>query len=326
MKLGNLINYIVLCTFVYSKKNIEKQNLETHTKLERRANGVKPSPNQHGVKDAAAAVAAAVGQNPILVKRAGGVKPPAPAPVPKKCGTSFCDAEMSILNANNGIWHVPDIKSLPATAWSTNVVGSNEITTINLGTSRVKYGGFCAGAQKSLYFLGSLVPAAIPAPSWIATLKPADVDAGKNFLGGASYKIDVSSTDISSINSAASFCKTSCIGIAGCKYATYGWEAPGGWFCKLYASGICTDNTQMWWKPAPPAPAIIGGGCRITDTISTTTPVLAANSNKISPTTPYTASLPYLTAPATEIVASIRCDVIAGGITAGWPTFGTVWV
>jgi len=293
-----------------------------------------PPPNQHGAKDAVAVVA-----DPVLVKRAGGVKPPAPPAPPKKCGTSFCDIEMSILNANNGVWHIPNINSLPATSWSTNTVGSGEMVTINLGTSRVKYGGFCAAAQKSLFFLGGFVPAAIPEPSWIVTLKATDIDAAKNFIGGFSYKIDVTLADITSINSAATFCKTTCTGTTGCKYATYGWEAPGGWFCKIYGSGVCTDSTQMWWKPAPPAlsvttlggavppNAIIGGGCRITDTIPITTPLLNLNSNKISPTTPYTVTLPYLTAPVTgTVVGSIKCDVAVGGITVGWPTFGTIWV
>ena len=132
---------------------------------------------------------------------------------------------------------------------------------------------------------------------------------------------------------------TSCKNITGCKYASYGWEAPTGWFCKFYGTNICTDITQIFWKPAPnslsvltvggPPPIVVPGfgGCRITDTIPTTTPFLIPGSTIISPITAYTTTLPYLTPPATGPIASIKCDVPAGGgLTPGWPTFGTVWL
>ena len=274
---------------------------------------------------------------------------PAPAPVPGNnkggggkpggCGTSFCDVDLLTPNAiAAGTWHVPDINSLPATSWNTNQVHAGTLTTI-VGTSvsKIKYGGFCSGIQKSLSFLLSTVPnPPIAAPSWIANIPAGDVDASGSYIGGFSYKIDVLAADITAMNAAAAFCKNDCFNTPGCKYASYGWEAPAGWFCKKFTVGACLD-TVLWWKPAPPTlgTGALGGasgasgtigGCRITDTIATNTPFLNAGSSKIAQTTPYTASLPFLTAPVgTTIVGSVKCDVV-GGITAGWPTFGTVWL
>ena len=283
------------------------------------------------------------------VNAGGGVKvpgvpnPPPPPPVkpPRICGTSFCDSDMLTANANLGPYHVPNVNILLPVAWSSNTVNSGVmITTTGLGTSKVKYGGFCSGAQKSIYFLGSFVPAAIAAPSWIAKIPVGDLDGAGSFFPGLSYKIDVTGGDITAMNSAAAFCKTTCASTLGCKYGSYGWEAPAGWFCKLYGTNICTDTTQIFWKPAPLAlPVLTVGGvpplsipgfgaCRITDTIPTTTQFLLTGSSRISSLTAYTATLPYLTSPQPAgIVASIKCDVPAGGgLTPGWPTFGTVWL
>ena len=260
----------------------------------------------------------------------------------KICGTSFCDIQMLTLNSPN-VYHVPDISILPNTVWNNNVVNAGVLTTVSttvpIGTSRIKYGGFCAQAQKTLYFLGSFPPPnAIPGPSWVTKIPAGDLVTGL-LKAGLTYKLDVTVQDIKNMNVGASTCKTTCMNTPGCKYASYGWEAPAGWFCKLYSTGICTDNVVTYWKPALPALNVLTvggpepitipgnvGGCRITDTISTTTSYISTNSCAISPLTQYTATLPYLTAPASGIVTSIRCDVAAGGITPGWPTFGTVWI
>jgi len=264
----------------------------------------------------------------------------------KVCGTSLCDSDMIVKNANNGVWHLPNLIQVPTglDQWSSNKVGDAKMTTINtIGTSNIKYGGFCAQSQKTIFFMGAFVPAGIPDPSWIAKIPVGDLDSTKNFKGGLSYKIDVSKDDIVNMNQAASTCKAMCSARSGCNFASYGWEAPGGWFCKLYSSGICTDPTTMWWKPAPPAFSVnslggiasstagFAGGCRVTDTISTTTPLLNPGiSLSISPTTAYTAQLPYLNpvsyTSVDGIVTSLKCDVIAGGLTPGWPTFGTLWL
>ena len=201
----------------------------------------------------------------------------------------------------------------------------------------------CPATQKSIYFLGNAIPVGISAPSWIAKIPAGDLDITGLFNPGLSYKIDVMYADIVAMNAAANFCKTACKGVLGCKYTSYGWEAPGGWFCKFYGTNICTDITQIYWKPAPnalsvltvggPAPLVVPGfgGCRITDTIPTTTPFLIPGSSIISPITAYTATLPYLVgvAPLSTVspIASIKCDVPAGGgLTPGWPTFGTTWI
>ena len=260
----------------------------------------------------------------------------------KICGTSFCDVQMLTLNAAT-VYHVPDISVLPKATWNNNVVNAGVLTTvyttIPVGTSRIKYGGFCAQAQKTLYFLGSFPPpATIPAPSWIANIPVGDLLSGV-LKAGFTYKLDVTVQDIKNMNNGASTCKTTCINTPGCKYASYGWESPAGWFCKLYSTGICTDSIITYWKPSLPALPVLTvggpapttipgnvGGCKITDTISTTTPYLSSGTFAISPLTAYTVALPYLTAPVSGIVTSIRCDVAAGGLTPGWPTFGTVWI
>lgn len=271
----------------------------------------------------------------------GTAKQPKP---PKVCGTSYCDNHMFISNGNNVLYHVPNRNIKSAAAWTGNSVNSGVMTTtLTTGTSRVKYGGFCAQAQKSIYFLGNAIPVGIAAPSWIAKIPVGDLNLEGSFNPGLSYKIDVMYSDIVSMNAVTNFCKTACKGVLGCKYTSYGWEAPGGWFCKFYGTNICTDTTQIFWKPAPnslsvlsvggPAPIVIPGfgGCRITDTIPTTTPFLIPGSSIISPITAYTATLPYVTAlvplSTTSPIASVKCDVPAGGgITPGWPTFGTTWL
>lgn len=269
--------------------------------------------------------------------------PPAPKP-PKVCGTSFCDSDMLLSSAANGAWHVPNLNQLPVTGpaiWATNIVNDAKLSTIDIaGTSNVKYGGFCAQSQKTLFFMGAFVPAGIPDPSWVANIPTGDLDVNKNLKVGT-YKFDVTAADLKAMNDGAASCQALCKARAGCNYGSYGWEAPAGWFCKLYSKGICTDATTIWWKPAPPALGVttlggvagstvgFAGGCRVTDTISSATPYLSATSFAISSTTPYTVQLPYLQpaayTTANGIVSSIRCDSI-GALTPGWPTFGTVWV
>ena len=269
------------------------------------------------------------------------VKPPKPL---KICGTSFCDSHMFIPNGNNVAYHVPNINANAASVWSSNPVHSGVLTTtLTTGTSRVKYGAFCAQAQKSIYFLGNAIPASvgIKDPSWVAKIPAGDLDILGGLNAGLTYKLDVILDDIISMNAVTNFCKNACKSVVGCTYTSYGWEAPGGWFCKFYGTNICTDTTQIFWKPAPlalsvltvggPAPLVIPGfgGCRVTDTIPITTPFLIAGSSIISPITAYTTALPYLTGPlsTTNPIASIKCDVPAGGgLTPGWPTFGTVWL
>lgn len=268
-------------------------------------------------------------------KVGGGVNLPKP---PRICGTSYCDSDMLTSNVVGNAYHVPDLLSLSYVAWSGNNVNGDVLTTTTgLGISRVKYGAFCSGAQKSIYFLGSFAPV-IAAPSWVANIPAVDVDIDGNLNGGFSYKLDVTQADLESMNSAATFCKTTCSGIAGCKYGSYGWEA-GVWFCKLYGTNICTDPTQVFWRMLSPLsipvltvggpPSITlpgGGGCRVSDTILTSAPYIFAGSLRISPLTAYTATLSYLSQPVDGIVASIKCDAFDGALTPGFPTYGTVWV
>lgn len=281
----------------------------------------------------------------VLAK--GGV-PAAPKPKPIKvkpgCGTSGCDSDMFKTNSPNFGYHVPNLNQLTADVWSTNVINGNKLETLNRVSNTlnvIKYGGFCAGSQKIAAFKGAFVPAGIPDPSWIANVPVGDVDVSGNLKPG-SYKIDITQADLLTMNNVATQCQNICKGIVNCKFAHYGWEAPGGWFCKTWTNAVCTDSLNNWWKPAPPAfgvdlgaapPSVvpIGGGCRVTDTIATTTPLLNPGTSwGISPSTPYTLSLPYVSqasyTTADGIVASIKCDVAAGGLTLGWPTFGTIWV
>ena len=270
-------------------------------------------------------------------KVSGGVNLPKP---PRICGTSYCDSDMLTLNAVGNAYHVPDLLSLSSVVWSGNNVNGDVLTTTTgAGISRVKYGDFCSGAQKSIYFLGSFAPN-IAAPSWVANIPAVDVDINGNLNAGFSYKLDVTQADLESMNSAATFCKTTCSGVTGCKYGSYGWEA-GLWFCKLYATNICTDPTQVFWRMLSPLsipvltvggpPSITlpgGGGCRVSDTVLSNTPFLFAGSLRISPLTAYTPTLSYLSQspPVDGIVASIKCDAFDGPLTPGFPTYGTVWV
>jgi len=262
------------------------------------------------------------------------------------CGVSSCDSDMFNTNVPNFAYHVPNLNQLPVSAWSTlsNPVNSGKISTLFQATNAinvVKYGGFCAGGQKTIFFKGAFVPAGVPDPSWITKIPTGDLDSNGNFKIG-SYKIDITQTDLLTMNQASTTCQNICKNTQNCKYASYGWEAPAGWFCKVWTSNICTDTSNNWWKPSPPAGAVIiagpppittgiAGGCRVTDTIETTTQLLKPGiSLSILSTTPYLASLPYLNAvsytSASGIVASIKCDITAAGTTPGWPTFGTTWI
>jgi hypothetical protein len=268
-------------------------------------------------------------------------KPPKPPKLPKPpriCGTSYCDSEMLVSNAVGKAYHVPDLLSLSSIAWSGNIVNGDALTTTTgVGVSRVKYGRFCSGAQKSIYFLGSFAPT-LAAPSWVGNIPLADVDIDGNLNGGFSYKLDVTQVDVELVNSAATFCKTACFGVAGCKYGSYGWE-DGAWFCKLYATNICTDATQVFWRMlsplaipvltvgGPPTITLSGAGsCRVSDTVSSSTPFLFTDSLRISPLTAYTPTLSYLSASINGVVASIKCDAFDGPLTPGFPTYGTVWL
>lgn len=270
-------------------------------------------------------------------------KPGKPGKTITVCGTSFCDSEMLSGNAKHGAWHVPNLMQLnSATAWVGNVVNGAKITTTTaLGKSNIKFGGFCSKSQKTVYFMGSTVPVGIAAPSWVTNVPNVDLDILGNFLPGFSYKLDVTAADMKAMNDAATYCQTTCMNTKGCNYGDYGWEA-GSWFCKLYSKAICTDSTGMWWRPATPgllvtsvggavgSSAGLAGGCRITDTIPKNTAYLNPGSIAISLTTAYTQTLPY-TDPlsytsADGIVASIKCDVLDGGLVPSWPTYGTVWV
>ena len=279
----------------------------------------------------------------------GGVPAPVPkAPKPIKvklgCGTSGCDSDMFKTNVPNFGYHVPNLNQLPAADWATNVMNDNKLSTLHAASNTfnvIKYGGFCAGSQKTLAFQGAFVPVGVPDPSWIANIPAGDLDLVGNLKPGT-YKLDLTAADLLTMNQATTACQNICKGIKNCKYAHYGWEAPAGWFCKIWTNAICTDPLNNWWKPAPPAlgvdqglapPPVIafGGGCRVTDTIATTTRYLNAGTSwAISPNTTYTPALPYLNPAAYTavdgVVASIKCDVIAGGLTPGWPTFGTTWV
>ena len=274
----------------------------------------------------------------------GGVKLPKPPKQPKLpkppriCGTSYCDSDMLTSNAIGKAYHVPDILSLSSVAWTGNSVNSDVLTTTTgAGISRVKYGKFCSGAQKSIYFLGNVNPT-IASPSWVANIPASDLDIDGSLLGGFSYKLDVTQADLESMNSAATFCKNTCSGTLGCQYGSYGWE-DGVWFCKLYATAICTDTVQVFWSMfsplaipvltvgGPPTINLPGAGsCRISDRISTSTPYLFTGSLRISPLTAYTATLSYLSSPVNEFVASIKCDTFGGATTPGLPTYGTVWL
>ena len=273
-----------------------------------------------------------------------GITPKPPKIVKAGCGTSGCDNDMFKSNVKNFGYHVPNGNQLPLSSWATNVMNDNRLATLHAPTNTlnvIKYGGFCAGSQKTLSFKGAFVPVGVADPSWIATIPSGDLSAA-GLLKPGTYKIDVTTSDLLAMNDAATKCQNICSGIVNCKYAHYGWEAPAGWFCKIWTNAICTDSLNNWWKPAPPAlgvslgtapPPVIafGGGCRVTDTIDTATPYINPGvSFAISPTTPFTASLPYLNpaayTAANGIVASIKCDVIAGGLTPGWPTFGTIWI
>jgi hypothetical protein len=265
-------------------------------------------------------------------------KPPKLPKPPRICGTSYCDSEMLVLNPVGKAYHVPDLLSLSSVAWSGNIVNGDVLTTTTgAGVSRVKYGRFCSGAQKSIYFLGSVAPISAT-PSWVGTIPLADLDIDGNLNGGFSYKLDVTQADVEAVNSAATFCKTACSSVAGCKYGSYGWEA-GVWFCKLYATNICTDATQVFWRMlsplaipvltvgGPPTITLPGAGsCRASDTVLSNTPFLFTGSLRISPLTAYTPTLSYLNAPVNGIVASIKCDAFDGPLTPGFPTYGTVWV
>lgn len=268
-----------------------------------------------------------------------------PKPVVKPgCGTSGCDSDMFKTNTPNFGYHVPNLNQLPANVWSTNVVNDNKLATFNTVSNTmniIKYGGFCSGSQKIAAFRGAFVPAGVPDPSWISKVPASDLDVNGLFKPGT-YKIDITQADLLTMNMAATKCQNICSGIANCKYAHYGWEAPAGWFCKVWTNAVCTDTLNNWWKPAPPAfgvdigaapPSIVsvGGGCRVTDTIATSTPLLKPTTSwAISLNTPFTGSLPYVSqtsyTAANGVVASIKCDVPIGGLTPGWPTFGTIWV
>lgn len=281
-------------------------------------------------------------------------KIPKPPVTITKCGTSFCDGDMLKVNARIGAWHVPNLKSFTAATWSATKVNYGKIvTTRPAGTSVVKFGGFCAGATKTTAFLGSIAPVGIPDPSWWSKIPAGDLDSATgDFKVGASYKIDVTLADIVNMNQMATICQNACIGTTGCKYAAYGWEgptpgaAPGavfGWFCKMFTVDTCSNPVTMFWSPDAPAFPVtsiggssvelvgFGGGCRITDTISQTAPLLNPGiSIAVAPTTPFTTVLPYVQAAsytrADGIIGSIRCDVVDAGTTPGSPTFGTVWV
>jgi hypothetical protein len=273
---------------------------------------------------------------PVPKVECKGPKPPKPPPPPPKppkplkvCGTSFCDDDMKTQANLNGLaWHVPNLNGgLPSSVWQTNVVNSGTMKTVSTSTSFAKYGDFCSKAQKSLFFLGSVIPnVVIPNPSWISTIPARDLDINGNLVSGFSYKLDVREVDLVSMNTMASFCKKACSLKIGCSYAAYGWEA-GGWFCKMFSKAICVDTTDMWWRPAPNI--ISGSSCRVTDVISPNTPFLAPGSLAIAQTTPYLTTLPYLLptsySPVGGVVASIKCDVFDGPNTPGWPTFGLVF-
>lgn len=271
---------------------------------------------------------------------------------PKGCGKTLCDADMKLANSPIGAFHVPNLKqvsaAVPATAWSTNKVGSGKtetIVTTLIATKKTttKFGSTCAQAKKDPVFLGSGV-LALGAPSWIAKLSAAtDLDAAGNLIGGATFKLDVLPSDLKLMNDAATASQAACRALVGCKYVTYGYEA-GAWFYKLFSNDFCVSPTGVgnpWFKAAAPAtsPATVfgpvpntnnlAGGCRVTDTIPINTPTLAANTKKIAATTARTLNLPYLTLASytlTGPVASIKCDSPAGGITPGYPTFGVTWV
>lgn len=272
------------------------------------------------------------------------VNPTKPGKVIAVCGTSFCDSDMLLTNAKHGAWHVPNLMQLnSATAWVGNVVnGESIVTTTALGKSNVKYGGFCSKSQKTIYFMGSSVPVGIADPSWISKIPAQDIDILGNFVAGFSYKLDLTVNDMKAMNDASTYCQTTCMNTKGCVYGSYGWEA-GTWFCKLYSKSICTDSTSMWWIPAAPGLPVnsvggklqtvagIAGGCRVTDTIPKNTPYLNPGvSLAVSIITSYTISLPYTNiAEYTDvngIVASVKCDVLEGGLVPSWLTYGTVWV
>lgn len=247
-------------------------------------------------------------------------------------------------------WHVPDISTTTGNTWTSvdNPVNTYKmVTTTPSGQkTNVEYGGFCAPVKKTTpaIFLRS-VAMDLPVPSWFNGNLKNDI---VNFVlpGGAVYKIDVTHADVVAMNNAAKQCQSLCASITGCKFASYGYEpasavpATTDWFCKTFTVNACTDPLNLWWKPAPPTvtPPITPitvvnvagtpGGCRVTDTIPTTTPTLSATSQKISASPiSFTPSLPYLTAGAVPgVVASIRCDAVLGALTPGWPTFGTTWV
>jgi hypothetical protein len=272
--------------------------------------------------------------------------PKPPKPVKGGCGVSGCDSDMFKTNVANFAYHVPNLNQLSSTAWATvvNPVTSNKIETLDTvsGTINiVKYGGFCAGGQKQAFFKGSFVPVGVPNPSWVTNIPAGDLDVNGNFKIG-SYKIDITATDLLTLNEAAKSCQNICKSNVGCKYASYGWEAPAGWFCKIWTSAVCIDTSNNWWRPAPPTVSVVsgqlpppttglGGGCRITDTIAKTTALLNPGvSLSISPATPYLETLPYLNAASYTaldgIVASIKCDITEAGTTPGWPTFGVAWI
>lgn len=271
-----------------------------------------------------------------------GVPNPPKLPKPLKiCGTSQCDSDMMTPNGNIGGWHVPDLNNLPVTAWANNNVNYGKLVTSNLGlTSVVKYGGFCSGGQKTVYFKGSTA-LALPDPSWIATIPATDLDVAGDLKAGFTYKLDVKASDLTLMNQVASVCQAQCKSTLGCNFVHYGWEQPAGWFCKFYSANICNAQ-ESWWKPAPPALSVsvlggaiteaigVSGGCRVTDTISQDTSLLTIGSLAIASTVPYTAALPYLIPTSyTRVdgnVASIKCDATAGALTPGWPTFGTIWI
>jgi len=279
--------------------------------------------------------------------KVGPAQPPKPPkPTKASCGTSGCDVDMFNNNVPNFAFHVPNLGQLQLTNWVSpnNVINSGKLDTLYTTTNTfntIKYGGFCGGSQKISSFQGAFVPVGVPDPSWIVNIPTGDLDAAGN-LNPGTYKLDLTNGDLLAMNQAATACQNICSKTKNCKYTHYGWEAPAGWFCKLWTNAVCLDSLNNWWKPAPPAlgaamgaaPPInsgFGGGCRVTDTISTLTPLLNPGvSLAISPTTPFTASLPYLNplsyTAANGIVASIKCDVVAGGLTPGWPTFGTTWV
>ena len=118
----------------------------------------------------------------------------------------------------------------------------------------VFYGRFCSGLAKTDSFLGSVAVNA-PKPSWVAKYGETFVSSPTQVL---SYKLDVTVQDVASFNTVASTCLSTCQGVAGCRWASYGYEA-GSYFCKMYGVGATTSpcNQRDFWVFQAPVVAPI---------------------------------------------------------------------